>query len=137
MRLVTDTNTIGYLLLETAPHHVAIEELFSRPCSLYAPASWEAELANVLWMAARARVVTPQVAQWKLRLAAGLGVESVPIDELWYVGLQIAIAEDHPVYDTLFVALARQLEATLVTYDKAVLRKFSDVARRAEDLLGT
>jgi predicted nucleic acid-binding protein len=72
---------------------------------------------------------------WKLHLAAGLGVERVPIDELWHAALEIAIAEDHPVYDTLFVALARRLGAPQVTYDEAVLRKFSDVARRGEDLL--
>lgn len=135
MRLVTDTNAIGYLLLETAPHHLALKELFSRPCSLHAPASWEVEFANVLWLSTRARIITPQVAEWKLRLAAGLGVERVPIHELWHEGLALAIAEDHPVYDTLFVALARQLGAPLVTYDQAVLGKFSDVSRRAEDLI--
>jgi predicted nucleic acid-binding protein len=38
------------------------------------------------------------------------------------------------VYDTLFVELAARARCPLLTFDKAVLRAFPDVARRPRDL---
>ena len=132
--LVIDTNAVAYLLLKTEPHHLALQKLLAEPHSLHAPASWEVEFANVLWLSSRAGVIPPGLVEWKLRLAASLGIESTPVSDLWHTGIEIALSEDHPVYDTLFVALARRMGAPLITYDKAVLRKFPDVARRAQDL---
>jgi predicted nucleic acid-binding protein len=39
-----------------------------------------------------------------------------------------------PVYDTLFVELAARTGCPLVTFDKAVLRAFPEIARRPRDL---
>ena len=135
MKLVVDTNAIAYLLLETAPFHLAVRDLFSGRHTLHAPSSWEVEYANVLWLAARAHVISPHAVGEKLRLAAGLGIEGTAVTDLWEAAVEIALSDDHPVYDTLFVELARRLRAPLVTYDQAVLRKFPDVARRPEQIL--
>jgi predicted nucleic acid-binding protein len=45
-----------------------------------------------------------------------------------------AVRAGVPVYDTLFVELAARTNSPLVTFDKAVLRAFPDVARRPRDL---
>ena len=57
MRAVVDTNVIAYHVLQT--------ERFAEECTRFwravedpmAPASWEAELVNVLWLMARQKIV--------------------------------------------------------------------------------
>jgi predicted nucleic acid-binding protein len=58
LKAVVDTNVIAYHVLQT--------ERFAEECSRFwraveepmAPASWEAELVNVLWLTARQSIVT-------------------------------------------------------------------------------
>jgi predicted nucleic acid-binding protein len=45
-----------------------------------------------------------------------------------------AVTTGVPVYDTLFVELAARTGCPLVTFDKAVLRAFPEIARRPRDL---
>jgi len=47
-----------------------------------APALWEAELANAVWFAVRARVLTPEEGLQRLQDASRLGIHSVPIQTL-------------------------------------------------------
>jgi predicted nucleic acid-binding protein len=135
MKLVLDTNAIAYMMLKTEPYHLALCELLAKPHSLYAPASWQAEFANVLWLAAKARVIESRVIGSKLRLALGLGIENIAVSDLWESAVALALDKDHPVYDTLFVELARRLHSPLITYDQMLARKFPDVARQAGDLM--
>ena len=44
--------------------------------------------------------------------------------ELWKEALNITKAQDHPVYDMLYAALARRNDATLLTMDKELCEKF-------------
>ncbi len=40
------------------------------------------------------------------------------------------------VYDTLFVELAARSSCPLLTFDKAVVKAFPEIARRPRDLVG-
>src|SRR5262249_648731 len=93
-------------------------------------AVWEAELANVLWMATRHDVLSVAEAAKRLRLAAALGIHAVPTQALWQGALLRAHQTNTPVYDTLFVELAVREQIQLATFDAALLKTFAGVAVR-------
>ena len=101
-----------------------------------APALWEAELANVVWMAVRAKVLAPDEAPKRLTLAAALGIESVSNKSLWHGALSRAVSSGVAVYDTLFVELASREHLLLATFDARILKAFPDLARRPRALAG-
>jgi predicted nucleic acid-binding protein len=134
MKAVVDTNVVAYFLLGTAAFVAEARTCFERVATLIAPAHWEAELANVVWMATRAGVLTARDAPARLGLARRLGIETVATATLCQGALLRAIDSRVPVYDTLFVELAARSACPLVTFDKAVLKAFPDFACRPRDL---
>lgn len=134
MNAVVDTNVIAYFVLGTDRF---VDE--ARTCILaldeaWAPALWEAELANALWMATRHNVLTLDEAASRLTLADGLGIHAVPNRTLWQAALIRAHQSKVAVYDTLFVELAVRERLPLVTFDAALLKAFPDVAVRPRAL---
>ncbi len=130
MRVVVDTNVIAYFLLDTEPFREECHRFWRALDEALAPASWEAELTNVLWMAAKARVVDLPGALDRLDLAKALGVQSIPVPNLWHGALARAHGSGVAAYDTLFVELAERENLPLATFDGPVLTAFPDVARR-------
>ena len=57
MKAIVDTNVIAYLLLGTEAFVDEARLCFEQVATPLAPAHWEAELTNVVWMAARAGVL--------------------------------------------------------------------------------
>ena len=134
MKVVVDTNVVAYFLLGTPKFAAESREFWQRADELLAPALWEAEIANVVWMAARAKVISEQDASVKLGLAARLGVQSANTRTLWHGALGRSLYSGVAVYDTLFVELAEREEAPLATFDEKVLRAFPDIAKRPRQL---
>lgn len=100
-----------------------------------APALWEAELGNVLWMAARHRVLTIEEATARLALADSLGVHAVPNRTLWLGALVRAHHSGVAVYDTLFVELAAREQLPLATFDAGLIKAFPNIAARPGTLM--
>ena len=136
MNLVVDTNVVAYYLIGDADFTAESRALWRSADELLAPSSWEAELANVIWMAVRTGGVAKTEGSVKLELAARLGIQSVAVRELWQGALVRAVASDVPVYDTLFVELADRERAPLVTFDRKLLAAYPGIAKRPRDLLG-
>ena len=134
MKAVVDTNVVAYLLLGTEAFVDEAKTCFGSVSSPVAPAHWEAELTNVVWMAVRAGILPPSDGPIRLSLARRLGIESVATATLCQGALLRAIASGVPVYDTLFVELAARTGCPLVTFDKAVLKAFPDIAIRPREL---
>ena len=134
MKAVVDTNVVAYLLLGTEAFVAEARSCFETVSSPIAPAHWEAELTNVVWMAIRARVLAADEGPARLGLARRLGIESVATATLCQGALLRAVTTGVPVYDTLFVELATRADCPLVTFDKVVLRAFPVIARRPRDL---
>ena len=130
MKTVVDTNVVAYYLLGTAPFIEEVRQFWRTVEEACAPAHWEAELANAVWMAVRTGVLPIDEGHQKLDLAARLGIESVPSRSLWQPALTRAMSSGAAVYDTLFVELAVQRNLSLVTFDKNILNKFSEIAKR-------
>lgn len=130
MRAVVDTNVIAYLVLGTETFADEARAFMDRVTMPLAPAHWEAELANVLWVAASNGVLPPAEATRRLVLARQLGIETVATTTLCQGALLRSLAADIAVYDTLFVELAIQADCRLATFDKAVLKAFPHTAIR-------
>ena len=134
MKAVVDTNVIAYLLLGTEAFVKEARTAFETVSNPLAPAHWEAELTNVVWMAVRAGVLPPEEGPVRLSVARRLGVETVATATLCQGALLRSITSGITVYDTLFVELAARLKCPLLTFDKAVLKAFPDIAIRPRDL---
>lgn len=134
MKAVIDTNVVAYFLLGTKGFDDEARRGLEAVSTPIAPAHWEPELANVIWMATRAGVLTPEDAPTRLGLARRLGIESVATATLCQGALLRSLSSGVSVYDTLFVELAARAGCPLLTFDKAVLRAFPDIARRPRDL---
>jgi predicted nucleic acid-binding protein len=127
---VVDTNVVAYFVLGTDKFVEEARGFITALDQAWAPALWEAELANVLWMATRHNVLTLEEAGNRLTLADGLGVHVVPNRTLWQGALVRAHQSKVAVYDTLFVELAVREQLPLATFDATLLRAFPDVAVR-------
>ena len=135
MKAVLDTNVVAYLLLGTEGFVDEAATCFNTVSSPIAPAHWEAELTNIVWMAVRAGILPPAEGPVRLSLARRLGVESVSTATLCQGALLRSVASGVAVYDTLFVELAARTGCPLLTFDKAVIDAFPNLAIRPRDLL--
>jgi predicted nucleic acid-binding protein len=135
MKAVVDTNVVAYFLLGTEPFAAEARRFLASLSNPMAPVLWEAEIANVLWMAIRAGVLPADEGPSRLNLAARLGIESVPTRTLLQGSLLRSVTSGIAVYDTLFVELARREACPLATFDRAVLKAFPDIAARPSTLV--
>jgi len=134
VKVVVDTNVVAYLLLGTEGFVDEARACFSAVSNPIAPAHWEVELTNVLWMAVRSGILPPEEGPVRLSLARRLGIESVTTATLCQGALLRSVTSGIAVYDTLFVELAAQTGCPLLTFDKAVIKAFPDIAIRPRDL---
>ncbi len=134
MKVVVDTNVVAYLLLGTEGFVNEARGCFDIVSHPIAPAHWEAELTNVVWMAVRSGVLAPEEGPVRLSLARRLGIESAATDTLCQGALLRSVTSGIAVYDTLFVELAVRSKCPLVTFDKALLKAFPEIAVRPRDL---
>ena len=136
MKAVVDTNVVAYFLLGTEEFVEEARRFWRSVKEPIAPTLWEAELANVVWMAVQAKVLPAEEAPKRLTLAAALGIESVSTKSLWHGALTRAVSSGVAVYDTLFVELASREHVLLATFDEKILKSFPDFARRPKALTG-
>lgn len=134
MKAVIDTNVVAYLLLGTEGYIDEARACLTTVSHPIAPAHWEAELANVVWMAVRAGILPVSEGPVRLSLARRLGVESMATATLCQGALLRSVSSGVAVYDTLFVELAARTGCPLLTFDKAVIKAFPAVAMRPRDL---
>lgn len=135
MTAVVDTNVVAYYLLGTEPFVDEVKQFWRAVVEPWAPAHWEAELANAIWMAVRSGALPREEGHQKLDMAARLGIQVVPIRSLWQPALTRTLDSHVAVYDTLFVELAAQRNMKLATFDAELLKKFPEVAQRPRSLV--
>ena len=135
MRAVVDTNVVAYFLFGAEPFTGEARRFWDAVCEPIAPALWEAELANVVWMAIRSGIIEAHEGPKRLELAARLGVHSVPSRKLWHGAVTRAVRSGAAAHDTLFVELADRERLPLATFDQQVLTAFPRIAKRPDVLL--
>ena len=134
MTTVVDTNVVAYYLLGTEPFLEEVRQFWRTVKEVWAPVHWEAELATAVWMAVRTGVLPSDEGHEKLDLAGRLGIQSVANRSLWQPALTRAVNSGAAVYDTLFVELAAQRDLPLATFDRKILKKFPEFAKRPGSL---
>lgn len=134
MTVVADTNVVAYYLLGAEGFYTEAERFWEQVEGAFAPSHWQAEWANVVWLACRAGRLNTRDALDCVQRARRLPLETVPIPELWAGGLERSLAHGVAVYDTLFVELAVQRNCPLATFDRQILRAFPGIASRPRDL---
>ena len=127
---VVDTSVVAYYLLGTEPFVDEARQFWRAVEETWAPAHWEAELANAIWMAVRSGTLPREEGYQKLDMASRLGIQAVPIRSLWQPALTRARNASLAVYDTLFVELAALRDMKLATFDAELLKKFPEIALR-------
>jgi predicted nucleic acid-binding protein len=135
MRAVVDTNVIAYYLLGTREFAAEVRGFWERVREPLAPALWEAELANVVWMSIRMGALQDVDGPPKLHLARRLGIHTVTTRSLWHGALLRALQSEVAVYDTLFVELADREGVPLVTFDQRLLKSWPAIAHRPSELV--
>ena len=135
MNAVVDTNVIAYQLLGTEEFHAETTAFWARVNTPLAPALWEAEISNVIWMSARQDYIDEIEAVRRLGDAGRLGIRSVSSRSLWHGALVRSTKSDVSPYDTLFVELAARERLPLATYDRRLLERFPEIAVAPSELI--
>ena len=133
--MVVDTNVIAYYLLGSRHFIDECREFWKRVKEPLAPASWQPELLNVLWLAVRKKAITETDALLKLKYTEKLSIETRSVENLWEGALIRSLKSGLSAYDTIFIELALRENIPMVSFDKAVLLTFPDVAKRPRDLV--
>lgn len=124
--IVVDTNLLVGLFIPGDKSRVA-ERVFSKDPHWAAPLLWKSELRNVLAMGLRRKMLDVEEACLVMEEAETLMREDeydLPSSPI----LELANQSRCSAYDCEFVALARQLAAPLVTWDRAILAAFPETA---------
>jgi len=133
MNIAVDTNILAYLLLGTKPYAAEVRDLILESERIFAPDIWRAELVNVLWMSVKKKVISIDDAIRRLELAESLVTDTIPTLLLWGDAINLAIKSDHSPYDTLFLVAAQMNRLALFTYDKRLLERFPEQAKRPKN----
>lgn len=124
--IVTDVNLLAYLLLG-GPDTKLAQQVLETDAEWAAPVLWRSEFRSILAGYMRLRDLSLADAWHAHELAEGLlgGHEYTLNGERV---LHLVAASPCSAYDCEYVALAHELQVQLVTWDRAVLRHFPQVA---------
>ena len=116
MILVTDASMAVKSVLTEDDSNTA-RRLLNGEHELHVPHVFAAELANALWSKVRSGLLTPDEASEAPESLLALEWEWFNDEMLAADALRISVALNHPVYDCVYLALAHQVDGTLVTAD--------------------
>ena len=118
--LVLDASAVVGII-EGSPQEAAFQQAVLEAELVLAPELMLTEVSNVLWRLQRAGQLQPEGLQQCLSRAAALVDHIEPDRHLQVEALALACHLDHPVYDCLYLALARREAAVLLTADQKLM----------------
>ena len=124
--VIIDTMVFAYALLKDKGKREEALAVLDKADKIIVPDSFRAEFTNVAWQWVRSEEASEEIGFRVLQQAEGLIDRVVSSEKVWVQALQLAIAADHPAYDTLFIATAMMCKEKVVTYDKKMQSKFAD-----------
>jgi predicted nucleic acid-binding protein len=126
LTLVVDASVAAKWFFEE-PGHSEARGLLDRNEAIIAPSLVLLELGNTAWKRYRRGEITPAGALEVVHLAARVFTELFDIEALAPQAAELAVEFNHPIYDCLYLALARRERLALLTAD----RKLAAVTARA------
>jgi len=128
MTVVVDASyAIKWFVDEGGPSVRAARRLLLAGHDLIAPSLLLSEVQNVMWKKLRAGQVTEEQGRLVAASARSFFVHVEPDERLVEAAWELAVAHDHPIYDCLYVALAKRAGAHLATFD----RRMKNLAKAA------
>jgi predicted nucleic acid-binding protein len=124
--IVVDTNIIGYLFL-TSSKSTLTEQALQKDSLWAAPLLWRSEMRNVLALYIRKGHLSLADAQQIMKEASDL-MQSQEYEVTSNQVLELVNISTCSAYDCEFVALARDLNVSLVSVDRQILKNFPDTA---------
>ena len=115
--LVVDASAV-VRIIEGSTQAAPLREAVLQAELVLAPELMLTEVANALWRLQRAGQLNSAGLQQRLSRAADLVDHIEPDRHLQVEALALACHLDHPVYDCLYLALARRQAAQLLTADR-------------------
>lgn len=107
---------------DTEPLHAEAMDLLRRfqrvEFRFFVPEFFWLEISNVLWKRARGPAVTKSTAQSLYRDLRTKGLKTIRSTRLIPAAFEIAATYERTVYDSLYVALAKDMETFLITADE-------------------
>lgn len=123
MTIVVDASiALKWVLQETGSE--AAEKLLEN--DLAAPSLWLLEAGNALWRRTAREELTPAEAAERLAVLTKAPVASVPLEQDLPEAMRLGLQLNHPVYDCLYLALAKRLGTYVVTADTRFGRAVAD-----------
>ena len=133
--IVVDTNIISYFYLNSDYSSIA-EQTFKKDPVWSAPLLWRSEFRNVLTFYIKKNIITLTEAIEIFEFAEELLKENEY--EINYAQvLSLSHSSGCSAYDCEFVNLAKDLDITLVTEDKKILKNFPESAMSMYQFLET
>lgn len=120
--LVLDASAVLRLITHDPMARDWAEPLGQAPTSVLAPGLMLTEVANALWKLQRSDGLAGMDPQLLLEDATDLVDQIEPDRHLQVEALALACHLNHPVYDCLYLALARREAALLLTADQRLKR---------------
>jgi predicted nucleic acid-binding protein len=126
LTVVVDTNVLAALLLPSASS-LDLEALLRRTQDWRVPPLWQSEFRHVLLKHVRADLMEPNlaIALWNKALERLEPCEHPVFGDRV---LDLAIRSGCSTYDAEYVVLAKELNCSLLTFDRKLLQLFPDVA---------
>lgn len=118
--IVVDASVVASAIFPE-PHSNAARSVLRAGHLLHAPELIYAEVANVIWKRTRRGEISSDEAEALFDDVMDLPIETVPLDELSPVALQLAVRSGQTVYDCLYLALAVRMKAALLSGDKRLV----------------
>jgi predicted nucleic acid-binding protein len=131
--IVVAANLIGNLLVESKDSPLAIR-VFEKDPDWYAPLLWQSEVRSLITGYFRHNLLTLEKAHRVMEEALGLMIEHERFISSTLV-LELVAASKCTSYDCEYVALAKEMNLTLVTFDKQVVGAFPGTAVFPQDFV--
>ena len=128
-QLVIDASVAIKWLIPEENSELALS-ILERGYSLAAPDLLLSEIGNVLWKKSRGGKISPEAALILLSEFQRLSIRLTPSAQIAPIALGIAQRCDRSYYDSLYLALAETLEASLVTADQKFVNALQETPYR-------
>ncbi len=132
--IVVDTNIIGYLFLTSSKSSLT-EQALQKDSLWAAPLLWRSEMRNVLALYIRKGQLSLADAQQIMKEATDL-MQSQEYEVTSNQVLELVNTSTCSAYDCEFVALARDLNVSLLSVDRQILKNFPDTTLSLETFVG-
>jgi predicted nucleic acid-binding protein len=129
--IIVDANLIGAVFLQSEQSPLATR-VFEKDPDWYAPLLWQSEMRSLITGYLRHKLITLGKATQVMDEAHALMVEHERYVSSNLV-LELVNTSKCTSYDCEYVALAREMKLTLVTFDKPVVGAFPGIAIFPQD----